>query len=180
MIPSRFTLMPNDVPLFLFTLFALLCLFTSALWHTMTGCAHRNGMVLSAKLDYVGIGWLICASIGTFVWYGFMGFDGWQRFYLGACVATAIAGTILPFYDWFNTPQHKVHPHQVSNVVANADLLADDPRRIFPIALPHGRRTPYAPLLHLLTSRRMHIRRACRAIAPLIRWRPLLLRLELP
>ncbi|KAI0032105.1 hemolysin-III related-domain-containing protein [Vararia minispora EC-137] len=108
MIPTRFTPIPSDVPLFLFTLFALLCLFTSALWHTMAGCAHRTGMVLSAKLDYIGIGWLICASVGTIVWYGFQGFDGWQRCYVGLCVVMGFAGSILPFYDWFNTPEHKL------------------------------------------------------------------------
>ena len=40
-----------------FTVFALLCLFTSALWHTMAGCAHPEGMEFCARVDYVGIGW---------------------------------------------------------------------------------------------------------------------------
>lgn len=40
-----------------FTVFALLCLFTSALWHTMAGCAHLEGMEFCARVDYVGIGW---------------------------------------------------------------------------------------------------------------------------
>ncbi len=40
-----------------FTAFALLCLFTSALWHTMAGCAHPEGMEFCARVDYVGIGW---------------------------------------------------------------------------------------------------------------------------
>ena len=42
-----------------FTIFALLCLFTSALWHTMAGCAHPEGMELCARVDYVGIGWSV-------------------------------------------------------------------------------------------------------------------------
>lgn len=41
----------------IFTAFALVCLFTSALWHTMAGCAHPHGMELCARVDYVGIGW---------------------------------------------------------------------------------------------------------------------------
>ena len=40
-----------------FTAFALLCLFTSALWHTMAGCASKTGMELCARIDYIGIGW---------------------------------------------------------------------------------------------------------------------------
>ena len=42
-----------------FGVFALLCLFTSALWHTMAGCAHPKGMELCARVDYVGIGWWV-------------------------------------------------------------------------------------------------------------------------
>jgi hypothetical protein len=28
-------------------------------WHTMAGCAHHRGMVLCAKIDYVGIAWYV-------------------------------------------------------------------------------------------------------------------------
>lgn len=108
---------PSDPPVALFTFFALLCLGTSALWHTMSGCAHRNGMVLTAKLDYVGIGWLISASVGSIAYYAFREQYGpeeytahaefWVRLYLSVCGATGLAGSILPFNDWFNTPEHK-------------------------------------------------------------------------
>lgn len=47
----------TELPELAFTAFALLCLFTSALWHTMAGCAHERGMELCARIDYVGIGW---------------------------------------------------------------------------------------------------------------------------
>jgi hypothetical protein len=47
----------RDVPETAFTAFALLCLFTSALWHTMSGCAHPAGIEFFARVDYVGIGW---------------------------------------------------------------------------------------------------------------------------
>ncbi|KAL4242671.1 hypothetical protein ABKN59_011579 [Abortiporus biennis] len=62
-----------------FSIFSLLCLFTSSLWHTMAGCAHPKGMQLCAQIDYVGIGWLISASIGS----------------------------ILPFMDWFNKVKYR-------------------------------------------------------------------------
>jgi adiponectin receptor len=47
----------SDVPETAFTTFALLCLFTSALWHTMAGCAHPAGIEFFARVDYVGIWW---------------------------------------------------------------------------------------------------------------------------
>lgn len=49
----------TELPELAFIAFALLCLFTSALWHTMAGCAHAEGMELCARIDYVGIGWLV-------------------------------------------------------------------------------------------------------------------------
>ncbi|KAF8180513.1 hypothetical protein K438DRAFT_1976703 [Mycena galopus ATCC 62051] len=55
----------------LFTVFALLCLASSSLWHTMAGCAHKGAMEMCAHIDYVGIGWLIAVSIGTIVHHGY-------------------------------------------------------------------------------------------------------------
>lgn len=42
-----------------YTMFALFTLFSSVVWHTMAGCAHHRGMVLCAKVDYVGIAWYV-------------------------------------------------------------------------------------------------------------------------
>ncbi|KAJ6594332.1 hypothetical protein B0H19DRAFT_1095030 [Mycena capillaripes] len=55
----------------LFTFFALACLASSTLWHTMAGCAHKKGMETCARVDYVGIGWLIATSIATVVHHGY-------------------------------------------------------------------------------------------------------------
>ena len=54
---SASTRIDSELPELAFTAFALLCLFTSALWHTMAGCADPHGMELCARVDYVGIGW---------------------------------------------------------------------------------------------------------------------------
>ena len=100
----------SDLPVALFTFFALLCLGTSALCHTMAGCAHRAGMVLSAKLDYVGIGWLISATVATVVWYGFGSCHptvAWS--FLGVCLATGICGNIFPFMKWFNMHEYRMY-----------------------------------------------------------------------
>ncbi|KAJ7495826.1 hypothetical protein B0H11DRAFT_873222 [Mycena galericulata] len=61
---------PPDGTETLFTLFALACLASSALWHTMAGCAGRRAMEACARVDYVGIG-LIATSIATVVHHGY-------------------------------------------------------------------------------------------------------------
>ncbi|KAF7376479.1 putative G-protein coupled receptor [Mycena sanguinolenta] len=49
----------------------LLCLLSSALWHTMAGCAHKRAIETCARIDYVGIGWLIAVSVGAVVRWGY-------------------------------------------------------------------------------------------------------------
>ncbi|KAJ7045923.1 hemolysin-III related-domain-containing protein [Mycena alexandri] len=91
----------------LFVLFALACLASSTLWHTMAGCAHRRGMETCARVDYVGIGWLIATSIATVVHHGY------------ACAEAAVEATPLG---------HRVlHPGEAlsSLVEAGAGLVHD-------------------------------------------------------
>ncbi|KAF7295973.1 IZH family channel protein [Mycena kentingensis (nom. inval.)] len=84
---------PPDPAENLFTLFALACLACSVLWHVMAGCAHRGTMETCARIDYVGIGWLIATSIATVVHYGY------------ACAEAAVDATTLG---------HKVlHPSEI-------------------------------------------------------------------
>ncbi|KAI0645744.1 HlyIII-domain-containing protein [Trametes meyenii] len=90
-----------------FTAFALVCLFTSALWHTMAGCGHPQGMELCARIDYVGIGWLISASVGTVVYYGFQCQETTRNAFLLLCLAIGVSGSILPFTDWFNRREYR-------------------------------------------------------------------------
>lgn len=40
---------PVDRPETIYTLFAMLCLLSSVIWHTMSGCAHRVSMELCAR-----------------------------------------------------------------------------------------------------------------------------------
>ncbi|EIN11606.1 HlyIII-domain-containing protein [Punctularia strigosozonata HHB-11173 SS5] len=96
-----------DLPELIFVIFALLCLFASAVWHTMAGCAHPRGMEICARLDYVGIGWLISASVASVMYYAFQAHPAARDIYLGLSFFTAIAGTVLPFMDWFNQRQYK-------------------------------------------------------------------------
>jgi len=99
---------PEDLPSLIFTSSALLCLFASALWHTMSGCADRTRMMLCARVDYVGIGWLISASVGTVVHYGFYCHETSRDFFLSLCAASAVLGTVFPFMEWFDKFEYRV------------------------------------------------------------------------
>ncbi|EMD37295.1 G-protein coupled receptor [Gelatoporia subvermispora B] len=99
----------QDTPVLAFTAFAMLCLFSSSLWHTMAGCAHPQGMDLCARVDYVGIGWLIAASVGTIVYYGFQCDSIASKIFLGFCFAMGVSGSILPFTNWFNEKEYRTY-----------------------------------------------------------------------
>ncbi|KAI6169330.1 hemolysin-III related-domain-containing protein [Pisolithus thermaeus] len=96
-----------DIPEAAFLTFALMCLFTSVVWHTMSGCAHPEGMDLCARIDYVGIGWLISASVGTVVHYGFQCHPNIGNVFLVCCLLTGVAGNAFPFFQWFNDPAYR-------------------------------------------------------------------------
>lgn len=99
---------PEDLPSLIFTSSALLCLFASAVWHTMAGCAHHRGMLICARMDYVGIGWLISASVGTVAHYGLYCHEASRALFLSLCVASAVLGTVFPFMEWFNRFEYRV------------------------------------------------------------------------
>ncbi|TFK53717.1 HlyIII-domain-containing protein [Heliocybe sulcata] len=96
-----------DAPELAFTAFALFCLFCSAVWHTMAGCAHPRGMELCARVDYVGIGWLISASVGTVVYYGFRAHPALSSLFLAFSFVMGVIGSVLPFQQWFNEREYK-------------------------------------------------------------------------
>jgi adiponectin receptor len=98
----------TDTPERAFMAFACLCLFSSAVWHTMSGCADRRGMELCARVDYVGIGWLIAASVGTVVYYGFQTDALARDVYLALCLLMGVTGSVFPFMAWFNMRKYKV------------------------------------------------------------------------
>ncbi|KAF8070107.1 hemolysin-III related-domain-containing protein [Lyophyllum atratum] len=98
-----------DTPERLFMSFALLCLLSSAVWHTMSGCADRKSMDLCARIDYVGIGWLISASVGTVVHYGFQCHPSLGQVFLSVCFLTGLAGNVFPFMEWFNQHEYRFY-----------------------------------------------------------------------
>ncbi|KAJ3556335.1 hypothetical protein NM688_g2086 [Phlebia brevispora] len=97
-----------DLPSHTYNAIALLCLFFSAVWHTMSGCAHEGGMELCARVDYVGISWLINASIGSIVFYSFNDVnDSARNYYVTVCAVMAVLGSFFPFMHWFNDRRYR-------------------------------------------------------------------------
>lgn len=110
----------NSIPLFdsafinaptpekFFVAFVLLCFFCSSVWHTMSGCAHHGSMEFCAKVDYIGIGWLISASVASVVYYGFQCHPSINQIFLALCATTGLAGNIFPFMEWFNRHENRI------------------------------------------------------------------------
>lgn len=97
----------HALPTTLFGLFASLCLLTSCIWHLCAGCSTFKVMETAARVDYLGIGWLISASIATVVYYGFSCRQAAFSIYLSMTILAGLAGSILPFMQWFNERKHK-------------------------------------------------------------------------
>lgn len=101
---------PKDPVEVTFISFALLCLGASATWHTMAGCADRRSMEFCARVDYIGIGWLISASVATIVWYGFGDCHPmWSGLFLSICGFMGALGNVFPFMAWFNMHEYRLY-----------------------------------------------------------------------
>ncbi|KAG8713210.1 hypothetical protein FRC11_012951 [Ceratobasidium sp. 423] len=62
----------DPIPKFLFLLAAGACLTCSTIWHTLAGCSDSWLLEAGARIDYVGIGWLISASVSGVMYYGYV------------------------------------------------------------------------------------------------------------
>ncbi|KAG8684877.1 hypothetical protein FRC11_011480, partial [Ceratobasidium sp. 423] len=111
--PLGFTPLPpspaDPMPKFFYLLAAGACLACSAIWHTLAGCSDLWLFEAGARIDYVGIGWLISASVSGVVYYGFACQPAIMWFYISIAIMTGIAGSILPFQAWFDERKNKVH-----------------------------------------------------------------------
>ncbi|KAF8344084.1 hemolysin-III related-domain-containing protein [Cantharellus anzutake] len=96
-------------PATFFTLSAALCLMSSVVWHLCAGCSDAAVMESAARLDYIGIGWLISASVQSGIHYGFHCKPKLLRFYTILCFVTGIAGTFVPLQQWFNERRYKIY-----------------------------------------------------------------------
>lgn len=98
----------DALPAAFFTFSAAACLLLSCAWHISAGCSDLRVMEAAARGDYVGIGWLISASVQTVVFYGFRCQDTQLRVYTTLCMLTGLAGSVIPFQGWFNERRNKV------------------------------------------------------------------------
>ncbi|CCO34551.1 putative protein C30D11,11 [Rhizoctonia solani AG-1 IB] len=62
----------DPIPKFLFLAAAGACLICSTIWHTLAGCSEFWLLEAGARVDYVGIGWLISASVSGVMYYGYV------------------------------------------------------------------------------------------------------------
>ena len=58
-------------------------------------------------MDYVGIDWLISASVGTVVHYGFYCYETPRILFLSLIVVSTLLGTTFPFMEWFNKSEYQ-------------------------------------------------------------------------
>lgn len=98
----------DAIPKYLFFAAAATCLACSSFWHLTSGCSDLWVVENGARIDYVGIGWLISASVATCVYYGFDCHPNWMMAYIGLTVLTAIAGSVAPFQAWFDERKYKM------------------------------------------------------------------------
>ncbi|WWC66721.1 uncharacterized protein I206_100626 [Kwoniella pini CBS 10737] len=91
----------------LYLIAAISCLFSSASWHVLSGCASKRWFEWGACVDYIGISWLIAASFGTVVYNGFYCQPKLVLLYCGTNACCGALGSYLPFQKWFNERRNK-------------------------------------------------------------------------
>ncbi|WVR03661.1 hypothetical protein IAU60_000656 [Kwoniella sp. DSM 27419] len=90
-----------------YLLAATSCLFSSASWHVLSGCASKRWFEWGACVDYIGISWLIAASFGTVVYNGFYCQPKLVLLYCSVNACCGALGSYLPFQRWFNERKNK-------------------------------------------------------------------------
>lgn len=78
------------------------CLLCSTIWHTMNSIAEKNLMEKFACVDYLGISFLVAASIMTTEYTAFYCEPVSRWIYMVATAVLGTAGAILPLHPTFN------------------------------------------------------------------------------
>ncbi|CEG67218.1 hypothetical protein RMATCC62417_03680 [Rhizopus microsporus] len=121
--------------LLIFTAFcfaSLLCLLCSSIYHTFICHAAHHVKSFTATLDYIGITFLITASICVIVHFGFYcDPTSRNRYMIFSCLIGSI-GVILPFFRFFDTKRYR--PLRIGLFVAMAF-------------------SSIVPLLHMITAK---------------------------
>ncbi|KAI9270840.1 hemolysin-III related-domain-containing protein [Sporodiniella umbellata] len=90
-----------------FCVAALLCLLCSSIYHTFICHSAHHIKSLTATLDYIGITFLITASICTIVHFGFYCDSVSRNRYMIFSSLIGSIGVILPFFRFFDTKRYR-------------------------------------------------------------------------
>ncbi|ORX35324.1 hemolysin-III related-domain-containing protein [Kockovaella imperatae] len=104
-LPDAYPLDSATVVIYL--LAAVACLISSASWHVLSGCASRKWFEWGACVDYIGIAWLIEASIFVITYNAFYCHPKTVAFYGIIDIICGTLGSVLPFQAWFNKRKNK-------------------------------------------------------------------------
>lgn len=101
-----------------FCVASLTCLLCSSIYHTFICHSAKHIKSFTATLDYIGITFLITASISIVVHFGFYCEPtSRNRYILFSCIIGSI-GIILPFFKFFDTKRYR--PLRIGLFVAMA------------------------------------------------------------
>ncbi|KAG0174623.1 hypothetical protein DFQ30_003611 [Apophysomyces sp. BC1015] len=101
-----------------FCLAALKCLFCSSIYHTFICHSHYNVKSFTATLDYIGISFLITASILVTEYYGFYCSPVARMRYMVFTGFVGSIGIVTPFFKFWDTKPYR--PLRISVFLAMA------------------------------------------------------------
>lgn len=90
-----------------FCVSSLTCLLCSSIYHTFICHSAKHIKSFTATLDYIGITFLITATISNLVHYGFYCDPTSRNRYILFNCALGFIGIILPFFRFFDTKRYR-------------------------------------------------------------------------
>lgn len=73
-----------------------------------------NVFLPSISFSYIVHDRLISGSVGSIIYYGFQCNTNARSIFLIGCFINGFAGTVLPFWDWFDRTENKVFVSRLS------------------------------------------------------------------
>ncbi|KAJ1991878.1 inc metabolism membrane protein [Dimargaris cristalligena] len=99
------------------------CLLCSTMYHTFCHHSHLPTMRCAVMLDYIGISFLITASIVTVEYYGFYCGGALRNFYLFFTIAVGITGVVLSSFPWFDFSEYRYIRVTVFSLMAASGFI---------------------------------------------------------
>lgn len=95
----------DNVPIYVFLLAGMMCLFNSVIWHTYSCVAHLPTRALCACCDYSGITVLITCSITAVEYIALYNYPVWQKSFMAISAFCGIAGFGFNWSPYFDKPE---------------------------------------------------------------------------